>query len=592
MSIFDVFSMIGGLALFLYGMHVMGDGLSKTSGGKLESVLERLTSNTLLAVLLGAGVTAVIQSSSATTVMVVGFVNSGIMKLSQAIGIIMGANIGTTATAWILSLSGIESSNFLVQLCKPSSFAPILAMIGVVLMLFTKKEKNKSVGSILIGFAVLMTGMSAMSSAVAGLEEVEAFTNLLTKFSNPILGILAGALLTAVIQSSSASVGILQAFCATGAITFSSAVPIIMGQNIGTCITAMISAVGANKNAKRAALVHLYFNVIGTTVFMIAFYGLNALIGFEFFEDTMSAAQIAIVHTVFNVVATLSMLPFAKLLEKLAYLTIKEEPQDNEKANSLQEDLARLDVRFLETSALAVEQCQAVASSMSKVTKESIMLSTQLLHEYDEKKYERVIELEKRVDKYEDALGTYLVKLSQRQLSERESHAISIVLHSLGDFERIADHAVSIVMNMKTMKEKDLTFSENANKELLVYESAVNKIVEITADAFSKFDIELAKEIEPLEEVIDNLNSRIKKRHVKRLRSSSCTVEVGLILTDICTHLERIADHCSDIAVCMVQINDDSLEYHEYLRTVKRYDEDFKQKYMQYKDQYVLPERI
>lgn len=592
MSIFDVFSMIGGLALFLYGMHVMGDGLSKTSGGKLESVLERLTSNTLLAVLLGAGVTAVIQSSSATTVMVVGFVNSGIMKLSQAIGIIMGANIGTTATAWILSLSGIESSNFLVQLCKPSSFAPILAMIGVVLMLFTKKEKNKSVGSILIGFAVLMTGMSAMSSAVAGLEEVEAFTNLLTKFSNPILGILAGALLTAVIQSSSASVGILQAFCATGAITFSSAVPIIMGQNIGTCITAMISAVGANKNAKRAALVHLYFNVIGTTVFMIAFYGLNALIGFEFFEDTMSAAQIAIVHTVFNVVATLSMLPFAKLLEKLAYLTIKEEPQDNEKANSLQEDLARLDVRFLETSALAVEQCQAVASSMSKVTKESIMLSTQLLHEYDEKKYERVIELEKRVDKYEDALGTYLVKLSQRQLSERESHAISIVLHSLGDFERIADHAVSIVMNMKTMKEKDLTFSENANKELLVYESAVNKIVEITAESFSKFDIELAKEIEPLEEVIDNLNSRIKKRHVKRLRSSSCTVEVGLILTDICTHLERIADHCSDIAVCMVQINDDSLEYHEYLRTVKRYDEDFKQKYMQYKDQYVLPERI
>ncbi len=592
MDIFDVFSLIGGLAIFLYGMHVMGDGLTKTSGGKLERVLEKLTSNRLSAVALGAGVTAVIQSSSATTVMVVGFVNSGIMKLGQAIGIIMGANIGTTATAWILSLSGIESSNFLVQLCKPSSFAPLLAMIGVVMMLFTKKERNKSVGSILIGFAVLMTGMSAMSAAVEGLEEVEAFTNLLVKFSNPLLGILAGALLTAVIQSSSASVGILQAFCATGAITFSSAVPIILGQNIGTCITAMISGVGANKNARRAALVHLYFNIIGTSVFMIAFYGLNYLINFSFFDDIITSTEIAIVHTIFNVVATFSMLPFAKVLEKLAYMTIKEDPQAEEKVSHIQEDLNRLDPRFLETPAIAVEQCVAVASRMAEVAQESLFLSMDVLHKYDEKKIERVFDLEKRVDRYEDELGTYLIKLSQRQLSEKESHAISILLHSLSDFERISDHGASIVNNVIKMNEKSMTFSENANNELLVYENAVKKIVKTTTAVFANTDIELAKEIEPLEEVIDHLNSRIKKRHVQRLRASSCTIEVGLILTDICTHFERVADHCSNIAVCLVQVADDSLESHEYLHSIKRHDEYFKEKYNEYKAEFVLPQRI
>ncbi|MFI3142233.1 MAG: Na/Pi cotransporter family protein [Clostridia bacterium] len=593
MDIFDVFSLIGGLALFLYGMHVMGDGLTKTSGGKLEMVLEKLTSNRLSAVALGAGVTAVIQSSSATTVMVVGFVNSGIMKLGQAIGIIMGANIGTTATAWILSLSGIESSNFFVQLCKPSSFSPLLAMIGVVMMLFTKSEKNKSVGSILIGFAVLMTGMSAMSSAVAGLEEVEAFTNLLVAFSNPIFGILAGALLTAIIQSSSASVGILQAFCATGAITFSSAVPIILGQNIGTCVTAMISGVGANKNARRAALVHLYFNIIGTSVFMLAFYGFNYFIGFSFFDDIITSTQIAIVHTVFNVVATFSMLPFAKFLEKLAYLTIKDdEKEEEEQVSHIQEDLNRLDPRFLETPAIAVEQCVGVAAAMANVAKETLFLSMDVIHKYDEKKIARVLELEKRVDRYEDELGTYLIKLSQRQLSEKESHAISILLHSLSDFERISDHGASIVGSVIKMNEKSMTFSSNANNELLVYEEAVKKIVETTQTVFANHDVALARDIEPLEEVIDHLNSRIKKRHVQRLRAASCSIEVGLLLTDICTHFERVADHCSNIAVCLVQVADDSLESHEYLHSIKRHDEYFKEKYNEYKEQFILPQRI
>ncbi|MBR3602785.1 MAG: Na/Pi cotransporter family protein, partial [Lachnospiraceae bacterium] len=446
MDIFGVLTMVGGLALFLYGMHLMGDGLSNASGGRLEKILEKLTSNPLKAVLLGAGVTAVIQSSSATTVMVVGFVNSGVMKLAQAVNIIMGANIGTTITSWILSLSGIESSNVFIKLLKPTSFSPVLAIIGVAFLMFSKKEKKKDIGMILVGFAILMTGMDTMSGAVKPLADVPEFTNILLMFSNPILGLIAGAVLTAVIQSSSASVGILQALCVTGAVSYSTALPIIMGQNIGTCVTALLSGIGASKNARRASLVHLYFNLIGTVVFMAFFYVLNAFIGFTFMTEAANGAGIAVIHTVFNVCATALLLPFAKLLEKLACLTIKDDvvqvvetPADR--------DFRLLDVRFLDTPGLAVEQSREVARNMAELSKEAFFLSMGLVSEYDEEKAERVRFLENEIDRYEDTLGSYLVKLAQKQMAERDNHTVSIILQCLTEFERISDHAVTIMMS-------------------------------------------------------------------------------------------------------------------------------------------------
>ncbi len=568
MDFFSILTLIGGLALFLYGMNAMGDGLAKVSGGKLEKILENLTSSPIKAVLLGAAVTGVIQSSSATTVMVVGFVNSGIMKLSQAVGVIMGANIGTTVTSWILSLTGIESDNFLIRLFKPTSFSPILAIIGVVFILFVNNSKKKDIGTIFIGFAILMYGMDMMSSAVKPLAEVPAFTNLLLKFSNPLLGVLAGAVLTAVIQSSSASVGILQALCLTGAVPFSAALPIIMGQNIGTCITAILSAIGAKKNAKRAAAVHLYFNLIGTVIFMTVFYIVNAFVGFSFFHQAATPAGIAVIHSVFNITATIILLPFAKGLEKLACLTIRDKKEDVS-VSTEDKEFVTLEPRFLEKPAFAVERSRSAARKMAEESHDALFTALKLVDKYSDDDAERVQDMESRVDRYEDELGTYLVKLSHKDISEADSHSLSIMLHCIGDFERISDHAINIMESAQELHEKGLQFSENAKKDLEVLGEAVEDIINTAYEVFDRQDLQLAKKIEPLEEVIDELSREVKRRHVQRLRSGECTIEMGFILSDITTCLERVADHCSNIGVCVTQVNEDLYDTHSYLNIVK-----------------------
>ena len=575
MDLFSILTLIGGLALFLYGMNAMGDGLAKVSGGKLEKILENLTSNPIKAVLLGAGVTAVIQSSSATTVMVVGFVNSGIMKLSQAVGVIMGANIGTTITSWILSLTGIQSDNFIIQMFKPTSFSPVLAIIGVIFILFINDSKKKDIGTIFIGFAILMYGMDMMSSAVKPLAEVPEFTNLLLKFSNPLLGVIAGALLTAVIQSSSASVGILQALCLTGAVPFSAAIPIIMGQNIGTCITAILSAIGAKKNAKRAAAVHLYFNLIGTVIFMTVFYLINAVVGFSFFHQAATPAGIAVIHSVFNVTATIILLPFAKGLEKLAYLTIRDKKEDVV-VSAEDREFMILEPRFLEKPAFAVEQSRNAARKMAEESHNALFTALDLVDKYSEEGVDCVKNMEAKVDRYEDELGTYLVKLSHKDISEADSHSLSIMLHCIGDFERISDHAVNIMESAQELYEKGLKFSENAKKDLEVLGQAVEDIVNTAYEVFDKQDMKLAEKIEPLEEVIDELSKEVKRRHVQRLRNGECTIEMGFILSDITTCLERVADHCSNIGVCVTQVNEDLYDTHSHLNIVKSHpDETF-----------------
>lgn len=587
MDIFSVLTMLGGLALFLYGMNLMGDGLAKVSGGKLERILERMTNSTGKAVLLGAAVTAVIQSSSATTVMVVGFVNSGIMRLSQAVGVIMGANIGTTVTSWILSLAGIDSGNFFVQLLKPSSFSPVLALIGIILIMFSKSDKKRDIGSILIGFAILMFGMDTMSSAVKPLAEVKAFTDILTMFSNPILGMLAGLTLTAVIQSSSASVGILQALCGTG-LGYATALPIIMGQNIGTCVTALISGIGANKNAKRAALIHLYFNLIGTILFMSLFYLLNTFVGFSFMDAEASKLGIAVIHTVFNVFATLLLLPFAKGLEKLACLTVRD-GKEKEAEKTEDQDFMLLDNRFLDKPAFAVEQCRHVSSQMAMLSKKAIMLAVGLFDHYDEAVRQEIIEIEDKVDKYEDELGTYMLRLAGKSMAESDSRTISMLLHCIGDFERISDHALNISETAQEMYDKKICFSEKAKAEIQVYTKAMKDIVELTIQVFQNEDIRLAVTVEPLEEVIDGLNVELKKRHVKRLRNGECTIELGFILSDIIANYERVADHCSNIAVCLIQIHEDGFDTHEYLGNVRREEnKEFMDLYHKYKKNYEL----
>jgi phosphate:Na+ symporter len=588
MSFFNVVSLIGGLAWFLYGMNAMGEGLEKTSGGKLEKILENLTSNPLKAVLLGTIVTAVIQSSSATTVMVVGFVNSGFMRLSQAVGIIMGANIGTTVTSWILSLSGIESSNFFIQMLKPSTFSPVLAMIGVVFLLFTKNEKKKNIGTIMVGFAILMVGMETMSGAVKPLANVPEFTNILTMFSQPLFGMLAGAVLTAIIQSSSASVGILQALCMTGSVSFGAAIPIIMGQNIGTCITAILSSIGANKNAKRAALIHLYFNIIGTVVFMIAFYSINVFVKFAFLDDIANPAGIAIVHSLFNVSATLFLLPFSKVLVKLAYLSLPEQKQ--EVTDMDDNDFKLLDIRFLDKTSFATEQCRNVTTNMAELTKKSLFKAMGLLESYDENVENEIREMENKVDKYEDELGSYLVKLSSKSLSEKESRTISILLHCIGDFERISDHAINIMEAAKEMHDKQMKFSDEAKKEITVFSDAIREIVTTSIQVFETENISLATTVEPLEDVIDGLNESLKKRHVKRLTSGKCTIELGFILSDLVNNYERVADHCSNIALWILQSKENDLDTHEYIDKIKHEgNEEFKKQYKQFKDKYLLP---
>lgn len=587
MDIFSIFTMFGGLALFLYGMNLMGDGLAKVSGGKLEQILERMTNSTGKAVLLGAAVTAVIQSSSATTVMVVGFVNSGIMRLSQAVGVIMGANIGTTITSWVLSLAGIDSSNFFVQFLKPSSFSPVLAVIGMILIMFSKSDKKRDIGSILIGFAILMFGMDTMSSAVKPLAEVKSFTNILTMFSNPILGMLAGLILTAVIQSSSASVGILQALCGTG-LGYATALPVIMGQNIGTCVTALISGIGANKNAKRAALIHLYFNLIGTILFMSLFYLLNAFVGFPFMDDKATKLGIAIIHTVFNIFATLVLLPFAKGLEKLACLTVRDETGNTVEEQKTQEFML-LDNRFLDKPAFAVERCKQVSFQMAALSEKAIMLAVGLLDDYDNAVRQKIIEIENKVDRYEDELGTYMVKLAGKNMAESDSRAISMLLHCIGDFERISDHALNISETAQEMHDKKICFSEKAKAEIQVYTKALRDIMELTTKVFYNGDIQLATTVEPLEEVIDGLNVELKKRHVKRLRNGECTIELGFILSDIISNYERVADHCSNIAVCLIQIHDDGFDTHEYLEHIRSEENrEFMDMYRKYKKSYEL----
>lgn len=590
MDFFGILTMIGGLALFLYGMEVMGNGLSKASGGRMETLLEKLTSSKLRAVILGAGVTAVVQSSSATTVMVVGFVNSGIMKLSQAIGIIMGANVGTTITSWLLSLSGIESESFFIRLLKPTSFSPVLAVIGVAFLMFSKKDKLKDIGTVLVGFAVLMFGMDTMSGAVKPLADVPEFTGILTAFSNPILGLLAGTALTAVIQSSSASVGILQALCATGSVTYSVAIPIIMGQNIGTCVTAMLSGIGASKNARRAALVHLYFNVLGTVIFMVVFYAIHAAIPFTFMQDSANAAGIAIVHTAFNIFATGLLLPFSNLLEKLACFTIKDEDGVVGQQETKTENIQILDPRFLNTPGFALEQCRTAAIDMAAYAKEALFLAMGLINDYDKTVAKRVVELENKVDHYEDELGTYLVKLSSKNLSEKDSHTLSFLLHNIGDFERISDHAVNIKEAAQEMKEKNLSFSNKAQEELRVFTDAVKDIVNTSFLVFQEEDIQLAKMIEPLEEVIDYLNVELKKRHIKRLRKGKCTIEMGFILSDVTTSYERVSDHCSNIAVSLLEISEDEFDTHEYLDMLKASENpEFKENVQRFQKRYILP---
>ena len=586
MDIFDVLQMVGGLCLFLFGMETMGDGLKRASGSKLESILGNLTSSVPRGVILGAVVTAVIQSSSATTVMMVGFVNSGIMQLRQAIPVIMGANIGTTATAWILSLTGLEGGNFFMQMLKPMSFSPILAAVAIVFMMFLKNEKKYNIGMVLIGFAVLMYGMDIMGDAVEPLKEVPEFVSILTMFSNPILGVVAGALFTAAIQSSSASVGILQALCSTGAITYGSAVPIIMGQNIGTCITAILSSIGANKGAKRVAAVHLSFNLIGTILFLAVFYSANAVLQFDFLGDSMEPWNISVIHSVFNIGVTLVLLPFTGLLEKLAIKMVKETEEEKSKDTTLN----LLEDRFLESPDFAASQCRTVAVKMANLTRDSIMAAMNLMEKFDRDKCDYVYLLEDKIDRYEDALGEYIVKLSRLEIGQAENKMLSMILHNIGDLERISDHAKNIAETAEELHTKGLEFSPSAKAEVAVFMNAVRDIVNLAVDSFEQENVEMASEVEPLEDVIDMIHSAVKGRHVQRLQEGICTIEQGFILNDLGTNLERVADHCSNLAVCVIEQARGQFDMHHYLSDVKKFDADgFEEKMNKYQAKYTLP---
>ncbi len=519
--------------------------------------------------------------------MVVGFVNSGIMTLQRAVGIIMGANIGTTVTSWILSLSGLSGDSFFIRILKPSSFSPVFAMVGVCFLLFSKKDKKKEIGTIMVGFAVLMFGMETMSGAVKPLAQIPEFTSILLMFRNPLFGLIAGTLLTALIQSSSASVGILQALCVTGAVSYGAALPIIMGQNIGTCVTALLSAIGAKKNAKRAAFVHLYFNLIGTMVFLILFYSVNFFVRFEFLDLPANAAGIAVVHTFFNVFATLLWLPFHRVLEQLAILTVRGEKE--ERTQAALAGLASLDERFLENPAVAVDQCRNACAFMTAITEEALNISIDLLDHYDEEKKARVLENEQMVDQYEDRIGTYLVRLSKAELQTRDSHTLSVLLHSIGDIERISDHAVLIAQAAQEIHEKHLSFSDAAVRELAVISSAVREVVRTISEAVRGEDLHAAAQVEPLEEVIDDVSDEMKKRHIERLRIGKCTIELGFILSDLTTSYERIADHCSNIAVCMIQAENDAYGRHAYLSSIKEDSSEFRRRFEEYSERYVLP---
>ena len=586
MYILKLISLLGGLALFLFGMDVMGKALERQAGGKLQTILAKMSSNVFKGFFLGLAVTAVIQSSSATTVMVVGFVNSGIMALKQAVGVIMGANVGTTVTAWILSLTALEGDSLLIQLFKPTTLAPLLGVIGIVLYMFTRSEKKQGVGTILLGFTTLMTGMALMSDSMAFLENEKWFADLMVSFTNPILAIVVGAVLTGVIQSSSASVGILQSLCSTGLVTGGVALPIILGQNIGTCVTALISTIGANRNARRAAMVHLYFNLLGVIIFAAIFYGIGAFIPWGFLTETMSQVDIAMMHTTFNVITTIIMLPLHGVLEKLATLSV---PEDKEP-----ESTALLDQRLIATPAVAIQRAQEIAADMAQTASQALDGAIGLLEKFDSKGLESVKALENKTDEYEDALGTYLVQLTGTKLSVHDNRQLNILLYTISDVERIADHAVSIGKAGEEIYKKDIAFSDAAKKELKVLSEAVQAAVKSTVAAYCGGDLENARRVEPQEQVVDSLVKEIKSRHVRRLRNGQCKVEYGFVLEDLLTSFERVADHCSNIAVEMLQVSEGKLEAHEYLTALKAGEltesAKFDERFEKYRKQYTFPD--
>lgn len=580
MDVFSLFTLLGGLAFFLYGIHVMSAGLEKMVGGKLERVLKSMTSSKWKGLALGAVITIAIQSSSAMTVMLVGLVNSGIMQLSQTVGVIMGSNVGTTLTAWILSAAGIESSNFFLRLLKPESFSPIVALIGVLLIMSSKEGKKRDVGTILVGFSVLMTGMSFMSQSVSPLADMPIFQDILVMFQNPIAGILLGAVVTGVIQSSAASVGILQSLSMTGSITYGMALPIIMGQNIGTCVTALLSSIGTNKNAKRVTAVHVYFNVLGTVICLSGFYLLNAFIHFDFIDSPINALGIAVIHSLFNLLTTLILLPFSKQLEKLAKITIREQ--------STKEEL--LDERLLLSPGLAIAECRNLSIHMAKAARDSMANAISILSKFDQKVADSITQQEEEIDLYEDKLGTFLVRLSSKDLSPKDSHDVSQLLHAIGDFERIGDHAVNILRVANEIHDKDIQFSDKAQEELQVITRAIITILNLTVEAFEENDPVIAAKVEPLEQVIDGLKLELKNRHIRRLQEGRCTIELGFVLTDLLTNYERVSDHCSNIAVTVIQIKDSSLDTHGYLNEVKNTGNPaFTQAFETYSLEYLLP---
>lgn len=579
MDLFSIITLIGGLAFFLYGMNVLSSGLERMTGGSLEKMLKKITSSPIKGLFLGIVITTAIQSSSAVTVMLVGLVNSSIINIGQSISVIMGSNIGTTVTAWILTLVGIESDNIFMSLLKPENFSLIFAFVGILMIMGSKKSRKKDVGSILVGFAILMYGMKLMSSAVKPLAEVPAFTNLFTAFKNPVLGVLVGALVTAIIQSSSASVGILQALAMTGSVSYGAAIPIIMGQNIGTCVTALISSIGVNKNAKKVAVVHITFNLIGTAVFLTLFYILHGIFKFAIVNIPVDAVGIAVVHSVFNILTTILLLPFTKLLEKVSNIVMKDNEEDTKPF---------IDERLINTPSVAVSECDILTNKMAQIAKETLEDSIAMLSNYDDKVAEKIIENEGIVDTYEDVLGTYLVKVSSKKLSEQDSNRVSKMLHTIGNFERISDHGVNILKVAQELQEKNLSFSEDAQKELTVLLDAILEIADITTEAYINDDEEKAYRTEPLEQAIDILVADLKSRHIERLKNGQASIEIGFILSDILGDFERVSDHYSNIAVSVIELAKNSFDTHKYLNSIKYGNDKFNEVYAEYSEKYSI----
>lgn len=582
MDIFSIITIAGGLAFFLYGMNVMSSGLERMAGGKLEQTLKKMTSNKFKSLFLGALITIAIQSSSAVTVMLVGLVNSGIMNIGQTVGLIMGSNIGTTLTAWLTSLVGLETDNMWLKLLKPEIFSLIFALVGIMLIMMSKKAKRKDIGSIMLGFAILMYGMKLMSEAVSPLADMPEFAHLLTAFKNPILGVLTGAIFTGIIQSSAASVTILQALALTGNITYSMAIPIIMGQNIGTCVTALISSIGVSRNAKKVAVIHISFNLIGTVVLLVLYYGLDAIFNFAFSDLPISTFAVAVVHTIFNILTTALLLPFSNLLVKLANLVLKDNKKKDEKPSEI------LDDRLLATPSVAISECDALTAKMASAAHNSILTAISLINEYNDDKAAVVYENENMLDSYEDSLGTYLVKISSKNLSEEDSQKVSKMLHVIGDFERLGDHAVNLLKTAKELYDKKISFSKQAEDELSTLRDALEEILDITDTAYQTGDTELAYKVEPLEQVIDALVASARNSHIDRLRNKNCTIEMGFILSDILTNAERISDHCSNIAVAIIELSHNSFDTHKYLNAVKYGDKKFDEIYDAYKAKYCV----